>query len=1272
MCRFVKKKYIRLISFLLAIPVVANLIFSGLGVVNAADTEGAVHLSKTVTLQADGTYTINLSGFVTGETITSQVTTHTPLDVVLVLDASSSMLKFKNTPDTYTQTDDVPEWGQTIKMYPSNTTSKTNLFNTMSFRARFYSYDANQWSQECGKPETGYPIRGSVLIPVKPGDKIYCSSFQDASVTGGVQDGICVAFFRSSGNLLKVVSAADVNAEYNNNKGYITVPSGAYVMNIPVWNSDSSKVIRNLSLGEERYNPVSKLEFEAVRAKILQEQIQSFADTLAKNALDTGVTHKLSIITYGGEHGTGVSNQGRYEKHMGVNGYNDFIYTNTGLFVNGEFKNYYNGNNDKADGVERAAYTPIFANELDTSKTYYYFEPSSTDNGGEIRTVTYNATTGKWVNPDGKNLVPQKEPYEYNSSTQFYTMKMVAPAKLNANDYKNAMFSILGTDNKINSVVQSAIDRYVARGTTHPELGLYMADFVLEKNPAKTVDANGAVVRESKQVVILFTDGQTNDLDEVNGEATYQTVFYRANRIKGLNKAELYTICLADSEDSKDATEMAKWLDQLSSNHPAVNGGNGSHDDAVNIFDRSKAVSGGKYAKSIEDMSELSEIFTSITTDISTSTTSVQLDSSAVMQDYLTNGLKLPDDFGYHNIKISVVGMQATETNGEISYSEKTTANAVKDFVYNEQTGKYEYSSIALTVGFDKEAGMVSVTGFDYKKYYVAPKVSNGFKLRVQITGVEATEATPTDVLLDTNTKQSGIAYTVDGKAGLHPFEVPKTQLASKTYVMDYAKTMTISAADWGNVIGIATADRLKVQGSVNLIETEYGTFEKNADGSAFTFTPETMQWDQPATFYVLRTLDADAVPEGVTTGDNQWLRVNVVPANNIYYEDDFSDIDYTGNWTTDGTPGNSTENPEGANGDADGIHGWEENLKDQQYSDGASHKGQVDVSTKAEASFTFTGKGVDIYSRTNTTTGTVLVTLRGGKYHEEYGGYYEVSKTLIVDNLSESGDYYQIPTVSFMDLPYDTYTVTIRVTTAAAGRFAYYFDGVRIYKPLQDDIGYAVAEQGAEVAVIRDLLAANGKNSVVFIDKTEDGAVGAMKDYNATEYGKYGPKNEVYLAAGQSITFKVDIREDAYYYVGLKCPTGNANAVAMVSNGDETTLEIGIAHATDLYYHVTPDSDGYITIQNTGTGLLSVTKLRIAGPSENPQVMTISEDEAVFAVRRFTMRTVTVKDGSFGDDWSPNTSDVGIPAIVWFVLIGACVALLVMVAMKWRMDYEA
>ena len=1253
----------RLLSLLLLLVMAANLMASAIVPAVAADSGGVV-LNKSVRLEADGTYSIDLSGYVTGQTVTSQVTSHTPLDVVLVLDASSSMLKFKNTPETYTQTDEIPGWGSATKMYPADTTSQTNLWSKSGISRKSAYYNSNgQWQAT----STSTTVRGSALIPVKPGDKIYCSSFKASSVTGGSQNGVRITFFRSSGNVLKSVAPADVYQEYSKD-GYITVPSGAYVMNIPVWTSDPDKEIRNLSLGEERYNPVSKLEFEAVRAKILQKQVQAFADALAANSEEIGLQHKLAIVTFGGGEGTGVSNQGRYENHVSVNGFCGYMYTNTGVFVNGSFINYFSGT---SDGVKRASYAPVFAADLDTSEPYYYLEPNDNNNDGTVREVTYNSETGQWVNSDGEVKKPQPNPYTYTSYTQFHSKQMVVPEEITNSQYKNAMVDVL-VDGALNTDLQYAINRYVARGTTHTELGMAMADRILAQNKPRTyTDPVTGQQGTSKQIVILFTDGETDDPDKVNGKPTYQTIFYRGNRIKQKG-ASIFTIGVADEETG---STVDRWMDQLSSNHSTIyldsNGDPYGHAAAVDIYKSNLALSKGKYYKNIADISQLDEIFEGITSDISSVQTVTSLGANAVMQDFLNNGLKLPSEFNFKdNIKIKIIPMDVdgTETAGGTVRTVNYDESAGNTTSGNVTTGRYKYgSSINLSVSYDKVAGMVSVTGFDYAKYFVGSGNSNRFKLSVQITGVEATEETPTDVLLATNTKQSGIAYIADGKPGLHPFPVPQTQLATRTYVMDYAKPMTISFADWGNVIGIADCSRLKVTTALDTIETQFGTFTKI--GESYTFTPSTMQWDQPASFYVLRTLTAEDVPEGVTTGENQWMRVNVVPGNNIYFEDDFDDIVYTGNWSEDGTASNNTENPEGFAGDADGIHGWEGNLNDQQYSDSSAHKGMVNASTKAEAAFTFTGKGVDIYSRTNNTTGTVLVTLRGGTYHEEFGGYYEISKTLIVDNRSESGDYYQIPTVSFMDLPYDTYMVTIRVTTAAADRFSYYLDGVRIYSPLMDDIGYAVAEQGAEVTVIRDLLAAGNKNSAVFIDKAEDGTVGAVKDYNATEYGVYGPKNEIYLAAGQSITFKVDAREDAYYYVGLKCPTGSGNAKAKLSNGAESTLEVGITHATDLYYHVTPDAEGYVTIQNSGTGLLSVTKLRVAGPSEKAVLLKASGDDAVFAVRRFASLPVA---NSGEDVWSPDTSDVAMVAPVLMVLAVLCLLALVMIPKIRRAGHEA
>jgi|GEM_PF-2976544 len=67
------------------------------------DTEGLV-TSKTAKANDDGTYTIRLESYVTGKTTQTEVTTSTPVDIVLVLDQSGSMAYDFNGDSTNTNT----------------------------------------------------------------------------------------------------------------------------------------------------------------------------------------------------------------------------------------------------------------------------------------------------------------------------------------------------------------------------------------------------------------------------------------------------------------------------------------------------------------------------------------------------------------------------------------------------------------------------------------------------------------------------------------------------------------------------------------------------------------------------------------------------------------------------------------------------------------------------------------------------------------------------------------------------------------------------------------------------------------------------------------------------------------------------------------------------------------------------------------------------------------------------------------------------------------
>ena len=182
--------------------------------------------------------------------------------------------------------------------------------------------------------------------------------------------------------------------------------------------------------------------------------------------------------------------------------------------------------------------------------------------------------------------------------------------------------------------------------------------------------------------------------------------------------------------------------------------------------------------------------------------------------------------------------------------------------------------------------------------------------------------------------------------------------------------------------------------------------------------------------------------------------------------------------------------------------------------------------------------------------------------------------------------------------------------------------------------------ETNAVFTEVRDILLDYGDFNVdmpddavhgaVFIDQIKDGQgtgddpVGVgVPSYEVGTFETYGPKNEVYLSAGQAIVLKVDTANT--YYVGLKSLKGgliNVN-VSGITQADPTTIQI--THTTDMYYQVTP-VDGYIVIQNDNTdgAILSITNLRTTNPADpapNGGVLAVAQEEAVLAMRSFTLK---------------------------------------------------
>lgn len=93
------------ISFLLSLSILASMIIPGTLALPASaddtpeDPKKGMEISKTATPNENGTYTITLEAYATGEKVISEITKDVPTDIILVLDQSGSMEETMNTYD---------------------------------------------------------------------------------------------------------------------------------------------------------------------------------------------------------------------------------------------------------------------------------------------------------------------------------------------------------------------------------------------------------------------------------------------------------------------------------------------------------------------------------------------------------------------------------------------------------------------------------------------------------------------------------------------------------------------------------------------------------------------------------------------------------------------------------------------------------------------------------------------------------------------------------------------------------------------------------------------------------------------------------------------------------------------------------------------------------------------------------------------------------------------------------------------------------------------
>lgn len=842
------------------------------------------------------------------------------------------------------------------------------------------------------------------------------------------------------------------------------------------------------------------------------------------------------------------------------------------------------------------------------------YASNNEDGESDSGTISSGSSKDSWINT---GLFINGTLKNYGSSSKNTN------TQLTAQDYKDALVPV-NTDGRVTSSITTAISNIAASGATRTSYGMEMANKVFENNPIEGSDR--------QRIVVVFTDGEPGKSGY--NENVANAALSEAYETKNTYGATVYTVGLYGNA----STNVTTFMNYLSSNYPKAQ----SMDDngvtpvteylpAAHIYnygtyyysnngkyERVYYCDGGwthaagwytqkhgigthpgeridpsatqfyvqqtttpavatKYYMTTSSSGELDKIFHNISEDIQHPSTDITLNAKAELRDQISSVFDVKDG---STITVSTV---------------EGTYNAGGEPTWRTETQVSSRSFSGKNIG---------VTDFDYSSNYIA-EGHPGQKLVVTITNLIPNDGFG-DKEMFSNDAGAGIYESAAATTPAAEFPSPWTKVPVYTKVLDFSMTANIAT---------------DVQQTNSTLKGTYGTFAVDANkkltyslGTSVSTGNLVFDGVDSVLFY------GDYNDDGNDTAA-RWNKVNVIPANNVYYDDDLlnSSSDFK-----------------------DNNYGYEANVP--------STTDTTSVSS-GETTFTFKGSRIDVYCTTESDSGAVIGQLKNSRG--------EVLATKLMRNEYKSGTLYNVPTLSF-ETPDASATYTLTITTNDQSN--YKLDGVRVYHPADETdetVQNAYAnddEQNAVFTQVRKLLLTANSfgegpysgvaiSGVVYTDATREG--GQTHDTNnvAETYKDLGPKNEVYLAKGNGIAFEIPKYNGQKVMIGLSAPeTAASGTVTATKDSDAQTIEI--KSNVDMYYEVTPTSDGYVFIKNTSDALIAVTNVKVSGTAADAESLCVDADLLSY-VADFDTLAVVQPEPEPTPDPEPEVSNNTISAII-------------------------
>lgn len=300
----------KIISFMLSLVLLSTVVTPGTVAYATADDNG-MEISKTATANDDGSYTITLEAYATGEKFISEVTEDVPTDIILVLDQSGSM---DDAFDTVTSDSYSPRNNSNMENYPyrqnggsDNIWYKLSDGSFVRVSMRIKQDTKNVDWKTC---VTNHPLFGGDVLwnsdMVKwSNEGVLYQLLDDGTyarcyVTGGLARGYTYTYADGTS---EHVNVGDNPTQVDKSRFFYAPSPLTNIYEYFYVNADGNEVAIETSTGDntkpkEKYYSLKTTSEDRTKLKALKDAVTQFSNSVAKKATTTGVDHRIAVVGF--------------------------------------------------------------------------------------------------------------------------------------------------------------------------------------------------------------------------------------------------------------------------------------------------------------------------------------------------------------------------------------------------------------------------------------------------------------------------------------------------------------------------------------------------------------------------------------------------------------------------------------------------------------------------------------------------------------------------------------------------------------------------------------------------------------------------------------------------------------------------------------------------------------------------------------------------------------------------------------------------------------